>query len=239
MATLPRNNFELHDCLDPDVCGTDWIATGLSLWAGNKSALIGSLSGALTMRRFGRVMYFAICVIAMCILSMFREISVAVGRPASKPKVAASKNPDAILHRIAKEGAPAVLRDLYQDEKTWDGVLGSVSTGSRKWLDVATRLREVSDAGSSDALELALGDALEKSPGDVLALCSGRCDISGVCGNIGHYKDILAHVERRKRLVKSIAGSNLLEKRDKCLKSLGVLEAEVKASVLVPRSESN
>jgi len=52
----------------------------------------------------------------------------------------------------------------------WQQLLAGIATGTEAWLKVAVALQAVSDAGSAEQLELAVGEALEHRPSNVLRL---------------------------------------------------------------------
>lgn len=62
------------------------------------------------------------------------------------------------------------------------GVLSGIASGTSSWLAVARDLRPVSDAGASQQLDLAVGEALEHRPGNVLRLAIPPFVLGTVCG---------------------------------------------------------
>jgi len=74
---------------------------------------------------------------------------------------------------ISHLGAKKVLWEkLWDSPKVFASFLERVETGDNVWLNIAAKLREVSDAGASEMLEASLSVALVKQPGNVLAILS-------------------------------------------------------------------
>jgi len=69
--------------------------------------------------------------------------------------------PESVLERIAKNGSRATVAQIYDDPKQWRAVRTGIAAGSRSWLEVAVQLRPGSDAGVTNQIELAVGEALE------------------------------------------------------------------------------
>jgi hypothetical protein len=92
---------------------------------------------------------------------------------------------------------------------------------------VAKALKPVSDAGSSEAITLALGEALEHRPESVLVLASEGFDLAGICGgpdvDDGRYNSnalAQAAIDRRILRVKSVTRPDLQRSVAVCIASL-------------------
>lgn len=84
-----------------------------------------------------------------------------------------------ILQKIDRVGAQSVVTELTAgDESAWDFVMSKVGEGSAEWLDVARRLSAGTDAGASEALQIAVATALPKNPGGVLRLAAAQSFLS-------------------------------------------------------------
>jgi hypothetical protein len=92
--------------------------------------------------------------------------------------------PETLLEEIKLKGARTVVFKLYDDSNAWDYILKEIATGDRSWLEVAVALHPGSDAGSSEMLTLAVGEALEHNPVNVFQIAQkdfqleeyrGRC----------------------------------------------------------------
>jgi len=77
-----------------------------------------------------------------------------------------------VAAEIQTVGASTVLRKYY-DTPAWSkAIIPGVRSGAPTWLSVAMQLHTVSDAGSSEDLDLALYAALARAPFRVLPLLS-------------------------------------------------------------------
>ncbi len=85
------------------------------------------------------------------------------------------------MHEIESKGTEAVLAKLYNDQTVWSSVLKDIASGNKSWLRVATALRSVSDAGASEMLDLAVGEALEHDPINVFRIALKVFPIRYIC----------------------------------------------------------
>ena len=139
---------------------------------------------------------------------------------------------EAIQREVAQAGAAATLNRLYSDPEAWVSALGGIATGTPSWLRVAELLRPASDAGASEQLELAVGEALGSSPVVVLSWLvtqqgANHYEVSFVCGGIDVDDDrfngfdlALSEVNSRIRAVEQVAEPELQPVRDQCLSEL-------------------
>jgi hypothetical protein len=75
-----------------------------------------------------------------------------------------------------------IVQELYSDLDVWDFVLKKIGSGQESWLKVAVALRPGSDAGSSEMLSHAVGEALEHSPENVFRITLNDFDLADICG---------------------------------------------------------
>jgi len=141
--------------------------------------------------------------------------------------------PAELLQAIDREGAPAVLMQVYEDDPRWQQVLDGIASGSRGWLEVAGRLKRVARE-QAEELTVAVGRALEKEPANALAILGDAFDADDVCSlntleqSLGpDYTVALRSVERRERAVTRVSDSALRQQRDDCLGFLQELRREV------------
>jgi hypothetical protein len=130
---------------------------------------------------------------------------------------------------ISDKGANKALQDLYADQRRWEQVLGQISAGRDTWLDVADRLRSVSDAGASEALDQAVSAALPKNPRGVLKLLDKHFTLEAVCTS--QFIEPPSGVEKRflaeaKRALSRVKTGPLAAKARSCEASLGKVAAE-------------
>jgi hypothetical protein len=152
---------------------------------------------------------------------LFVAIFLATSQPATAKLI-----PSEIQGRIAHEGAEKTLSSIYEAQSQWSQLLAGVATGRREWLAVAARLRKVSDAGASEQLDLAVGEALEHRPKNVLSIAIPVFGIK-VCGapdvddsRYDSYALSLAAIKRRKELVADVTDPSFKRPRERCLSEL-------------------
>jgi hypothetical protein len=135
--------------------------------------------------------------------------------------------PEAVSQRIASTGARATLGAIYEDYRAWQELLAGIATGTPGWLKLAVRLQRVSDAGASEQLKLAAGEALEHRPRTVLELAVPAFGIEYVCGvpdvddvRYASYDLAVQAIEQRKRMLLSVTIPRLRAVRDQCIATL-------------------
>jgi hypothetical protein len=89
--------------------------------------------------------------------------------------------PETIISEIKSRGAKEVVRELTKDWSVWDSICDKIASGNQAWLNVAAALQAGTDAGSSETLDLALGEALEYDPKNVLTLVGKTGDLESIC----------------------------------------------------------
>jgi hypothetical protein len=143
--------------------------------------------------------------------------------------VSRSLQPADIERMMQENGSQKTLSFLFDDDRRWDRVLTSVATGQRAWVNVAAKLREVSDAHASETLDMAMQEALLKNPLEVLRLVArGSFDVSNACGNygFGQIEDerptrvLVGLVDKRIAAVSRVRAQELTTSRDRCLEQL-------------------
>ena len=96
---------------------------------------------------------------------------------------------DELNAAVGREGAKEVLwKGLWpaDDGKVFDALIEKIQSGDARWLQLAARLRAVSDAGASERLDGAVSDALPRAPGRVLRIAEpgaapGGFSIASIC----------------------------------------------------------
>lgn len=91
--------------------------------------------------------------------------------------------PESIMHEIKSRGAKKVVSELYSDWNVWYSVLKKIASADELWLRTAVDLRAGSDAGESEMLDLAIGEALEHNPAIVFRIALKGFQISDICGS--------------------------------------------------------
>ena len=133
----------------------------------------------------------------------------------------------AIQEDIKVLGAKKVCISLYDDEKKWYDLLRKIASGNEEWLKVAINLREGSDAGASEMLSLAVGEALEYNPENVFKFALNSFEINVICDGpdvddkrYDSYELSIKAINKRIKKVSSVKDRNLQDKRNECLRLL-------------------
>jgi hypothetical protein len=90
-------------------------------------------------------------------------------------------NPDSIIAEVNMRGAASVVADLTRDWNVWDSICDKVATGDQAWLKAAVALHPGTDAGSSEMMDLALGEALELNPENVFKIAMPTFELEFIC----------------------------------------------------------
>ncbi len=91
--------------------------------------------------------------------------------------------PDSIMREIDSRGAKVVCEELYSDWNVWYSILQKkIASGDESWLKTAVALRPGSDAGATEMLDLAVGEALEHNPVNVFRFTLKVFPIHYICG---------------------------------------------------------
>jgi hypothetical protein len=148
----------------------------------------------------------------------------------------------AVMEKIKNKGAGATLRALYESNAQWSALLVGISSGKKEWLAIATQLKSVSDAGASEQLTLAVGEALEHQPNNVLTYTVPRFTISDICSGpdvddtrFNSLQLAMAAIERRQQMLRSVKNESLARLRDECLVGLEHAKTRVADFSTVPK----
>jgi hypothetical protein len=143
-------------------------------------------------------------------------------------------SPQRVANSIATSGARATLSRIYEDQGQWAALLAGIATGKPLWLDLAKQLRRVSDAGASEQIDLAAGEALEHRPANVLALVLEDFGISAVCGGpdvddprFNSYDLSMRAISLRQEKVRAIRDARLTQKRNACILELDKAKSDI------------
>jgi hypothetical protein len=137
-----------------------------------------------------------------------------------------------IAKEIRAKGANATLRSLVASPSRWAAALERISKGDPRWLEIAASLYPASDGGSADELQLAVADALEHRPADVLRVLGRPFGVEVVCGNeesIGReFNEALAIIARRRATLVAVGDESLRQEKESCLAALDSLADRVR-----------
>ena len=127
---------------------------------------------------------------------------------------------------VREKGAHVALWQFYEDDRQWPQLLHGIATGRISWLQLANELRSASDAGATSQLQLAVGEALEHQPGNVLRIALPIFGMSA-CGGpdvddsrFDSYELSIRAIEKRKRMLAQVQTSSLRLARDRCIQEL-------------------
>ena len=136
-------------------------------------------------------------------------------------------DPKSMIAEIARRGADAVVREIYNDFNTWNSLLRNIATGDELWLEVAVALQPGAQGGAYDMLRATLGEALENSPESVLRVTGHKYGTAFICGapdiddtRYGTYELALKAIKIRQERVRTIKNPELSELSEDCMISL-------------------
>lgn len=159
---------------------------------------------------------FTIFIIAISYFSLFQPALLGAESPPNQLTLEIAK-------RIISERGAQMAVETSLDDK-WDLLLDAIATGNPAWLDIAKELGRFSDAESSETLNAAMGEALTKSPREVLYRLDGKpFGVEGVCGNcfaemgIQGATDLSASIAKQEIAVEKVKDKSLRKRRDYCL----------------------
>jgi hypothetical protein len=126
----------------------------------------------------------------------------------------------ALLHEIDTLGPRAVMSRLAVDRAQFDQICAQIESGDPQWLEVARRLKGVSDGGASLSLSYAVARAIPAAPSRVLALIDHGFTVDDVCGSpfIEPDPGVADEYKRRALLaLRSVSAFALQTARNQCL----------------------
>ena len=152
-----------------------------------------------------------------------------------------------LSHRIASNGAETVLRELLANQQAWNATLLNMDSGDQAWLEVASLLARAArslpgetDPPPFDMIQMAVGEALQWSPGNVLAMDEKVFALRELCGVKGLYnwrlltRDLaLTAVDRRVQALSAVEEPGLADARSQCLDFL------IKAKLAISAAMTN
>lgn len=162
------------------------------------------------------------------ILSLVLAVLPAVGMAEGAQLTAST------VSKLTREkGASTALRQIYESEKQWRELLRNIATGRVNWLNVANELRAAADAGGREQLELAVGEALEHRPSNVLRVAFPVFGVS-VCGGpdiddarFDSYERSIRAIVKRRKMLSQIPAPNLRRARDLCMGELELSKVDI------------
>lgn len=135
--------------------------------------------------------------------------------------------PAEVQSRIQRDGARATLEAVYRDPASWRALLAAVASGRADWLMVANVLHATSDAGASEQLSLAVGEALANHPQQVLSASASEFGLAAICSGpdvddarFSSYHTAMAAIAARQQAVRAVTDESLRSARDSCIAAL-------------------
>jgi len=137
--------------------------------------------------------------------------------------------PNKIHKMINQQGLHQTVNALYNNYDVWRMILKNIASGESEWLEIALLLQLGTDAGSSEMLDLAMGEALENSPKQVLRIikkgdiftvtdvCSGP-DVDDSRYSI--YDKAITTINRRIAKIEKVDDADLKDIRNLCITNL-------------------
>jgi len=136
-------------------------------------------------------------------------------------------NASEIIDEIQKRGAKAVVKAFYENCDLWNELLRRIASGEREWIEVAIYLKPGADAGASEMLNFAVGEAIENAPETVLKAAVENYDLKEICcgpdvddARYSTYSKALATTKRRIEALQKVEDEALQQNRDKCIGNL-------------------
>ena len=124
-------------------------------------------------------------------------------------------------------GSRCLLEKYFNDWESWQKVLQKIASGRQEWLEIAVVLKKHSDAGMSETLIHAVGEALENEPELVLTITAEEYPLKNICSGpdidderYSTYDAALTAIRKRIDALTAIDNKTLEMKRANCIEQL-------------------
>jgi hypothetical protein len=215
------------------VCRQQQIPQGMYLMmlCRRKKATTQSLF-SLEKRKVGgvRIKKFiapAILIVGMMNACANKNETIKPAKSDSSCDIRSCITPSAIRQEIKLLGPKKEVDRLWAKDSLWKVVLEGVSSGNTDWIELGDVLLTGTDAGSTQTLLLALGEALERNPMFVLKRYGRKGMYISICGTpdiddakYGTYEKANEAIRTRIKKVQIISEPGLQVSRDSCLVAL-------------------
>ncbi len=134
-------------------------------------------------------------------------------------------HPTSLARVIRSRGAEKVVRELFEADVPWAGVMKRVGSGEPAWLDVAISLKPGADAHAGEELRSAVGASLVPNAAYVLGRLVPSFELTAICGgpsvdDVQSYDEAIRRVQKTEAAVRRIGAPGLRDRRDQCLQAL-------------------
>ena len=129
---------------------------------------------------------------------------------------------EVVLSEIKVGGAASVAKRFDANESFGRSVVNGIASGDSMWLEVADRITPAS-ATAEASINIALAEALTKTPAPVLGLLGAKYQTDEVCGMPFLKADsstVMAYHDSAARALQSVQLPFLLDVRNRCLAAL-------------------
>ena len=148
----------------------------------------------------------------ICVVAWWLGVIAAEAQQAQSPPLTA----EAVLREIDSQGPRSLLARRSEKE----ALFARIEAGDPTWLEIARRLRPVSDASLSLALNYSVARALPRTPGRVLALIGQGFTLDDVCTSpfIEPEAGVAErYAQRAEAALRTVTTPHLTRVRDECL----------------------
>ena len=147
-----------------------------------------------------------------------------IGQVAAPAKATANRAM-AVVEEIKTRGAKAVVDRLASpnSEKEWEEIQKGIQTGQADWLSAARELRNGSDAGMTESIDISLAIALSNNAEGVLEVAGDTIPADRICTVPYIEPDattVVSHKRKAKAALERVARADLASKRDACLAAI-------------------
>jgi hypothetical protein len=143
--------------------------------------------------------------------------------------------PANIRQQVHKHGAKQTVAALYSNNATWEELLRNISSGEREWLQIAVELKDGADAGSSEMIKFAVGEALANKPENVIGIAIKKFSLQAICSEpdiddarYSSYEKAVLEINRRIAVLKKYHTRQYQQVRNECIVELNKSKSRLK-----------
>ena len=139
-----------------------------------------------------------------------------------------------IVDASLKEGTPkATLEKFFSCEKYEGSAYEKIAMGEPRWISIAEKMLQHSDACYTEGIQAALGSAMQKFPKRLLPLVDKTSLLSAnyIClpfiSSELPVKSQVNEINKSKKAIQNVKGKNLISKRMSCLDFINSVETSI------------